>query len=172
MNLTQVRFLHQQCSLQTSLDNLSTWVREHKMKMNSRKCKALHICFARTPPTPEPLLIDGQTLEIVFHIKVLGVTVQSDLKWDIQVDNMISASNRKLFLFNTPTEEVWSYYSRPHNRLHRVYQTHYGIRGTGVAPGPDLYTVCKARTTTETSMQNHPGHTVHRLHFSTVYTEP
>ncbi|KAI8514761.1 hypothetical protein Bbelb_073520 [Branchiostoma belcheri] len=98
MNLTQVRFLHQQCSLQTSLDNLSTWVREHKMKMNSRKCKALHICFARTPPTPEPLLIDGQTLETVVHIKVLGVTIQSDLKWDIQVDYMISASNRKLFL--------------------------------------------------------------------------
>ncbi|KAI8506980.1 hypothetical protein Bbelb_154190 [Branchiostoma belcheri] len=114
MNLTQVRFLHQQCSLQTSLDNLSTWVREHKMKMNSRKCKALHICFARTPPTPEPLLIDGQTLETVVHIKVLGVTIQSDLKWDIQVDYMISASNRKLFLLRRlkrPTMEyaapVW-----------------------------------------------------------------
>ncbi|XP_078695698.1 uncharacterized protein LOC144924445 [Branchiostoma floridae x Branchiostoma belcheri] len=86
------------------------------MKMNSRKCKALHICFARTSSTPEPLLIDGQTLETVVHIKVLGVTVQSDLKWEIQVDNMISASNRKLFLlrrlkrFGVTTQDLTTVY--------------------------------------------------------------
>ncbi|KAI8490203.1 hypothetical protein Bbelb_319410 [Branchiostoma belcheri] len=74
--------------------------------------------FTETIPTPEPILTDGQTLETVVHIKVpgTGVTIQSDLKWDIQVDNMTTAQQTVPV---TSTEEVRSHYTSPYNCLHR-----------------------------------------------------
>ncbi|KAI8481119.1 hypothetical protein Bbelb_411330 [Branchiostoma belcheri] len=32
------------------------------------------------------------------HIKFLGLTVQNDLKWDLQVTNMLTSANKKLYL--------------------------------------------------------------------------
>ncbi|CAH1248899.1 GRASP [Branchiostoma lanceolatum] len=98
MNLAQTWSIHQPCSLQLTLDNLNIWIGQHKMKLNPGKCKALHVCYAKSPPQPEPLTIDGQELETVGSVKVVGVTVQSDLKWNLHVSQMISGANRKLYL--------------------------------------------------------------------------
>ncbi|CAH1259201.1 Hypp2194 [Branchiostoma lanceolatum] len=98
MNIAETRLIRQPCALQPKLDGLNSWVCDHKMALNPKKCKVLQVCFARTPPPPEPLFISGHALESVTYIKVLGTTIQSDLKWDRQVDNMVKSSNRRLFM--------------------------------------------------------------------------
>uniref|UniRef100_A0A673ICZ8 Uncharacterized protein n=1 Tax=Sinocyclocheilus rhinocerous TaxID=307959 RepID=A0A673ICZ8_9TELE len=75
----QIRWTsHQPCTLQQTLNDPGIWVEEHKMKLNSKKCKVLHVTRMQ-------------------QIPVLGVTIQSDLKWDGQVDHMLSSANRKHF---------------------------------------------------------------------------
>ncbi|KAI8494837.1 hypothetical protein Bbelb_274420 [Branchiostoma belcheri] len=39
----------------------------------------------------------GQELESVVSIKVVGVTIQNDLRWNTHVSNMITGANRKLY---------------------------------------------------------------------------
>ncbi|KAI8508610.1 hypothetical protein Bbelb_137090 [Branchiostoma belcheri] len=68
------------------------------MALNPKKCKVLQICFAKVPPPPEPLIISEQTLVTVTCIKVLGLTIQNNLKWDQQVDSMVKSSNRRLYM--------------------------------------------------------------------------
>ncbi len=48
-------------------------------------------------PAWPSLFIDQNILKICDSVKVLGVTIQSDLKWDGQVDHMLSLANSKLF---------------------------------------------------------------------------
>ncbi|KAI8485726.1 hypothetical protein Bbelb_365600 [Branchiostoma belcheri] len=97
LNLAQKWSTRQPCTLQPTLDDLNHWVGVHKMKLNPRKCKVLHVCYAKLPPIPLPLTLEGQELESVVSIKVVGVTIQNDLRWNTHVSNMITGANRKLY---------------------------------------------------------------------------
>ncbi|CAJ1067723.1 hypothetical protein Bbelb_365170 [Xyrichtys novacula] len=44
------------------------------------------------------LSINQNILEVCDTVKVLGVTIQADLKWNSQVDYMLTSANRKLFV--------------------------------------------------------------------------
>ncbi|XP_066267579.1 uncharacterized protein [Branchiostoma lanceolatum] len=76
----------------------------------------MHITFARNPPPPPRLRIDGTELAVVPCLKVLGLTIQSDLHWDRQVNNMAAKAGRKLFLlkrlkkFNLPQGDLVAIY--------------------------------------------------------------
>ena len=50
------------------------------MKLNTKKCKELRVCFLRESPDLSSLLIDGHALEVVRSHKVLGLVIQNDLK--------------------------------------------------------------------------------------------
>ena len=65
-----------------------TYVTQHKQMRQ--------ICFKRQPPSPPDLHIAGTKLEVVNETKLLGLTVQSDLCWDLQVNSMVSKSSRRL----------------------------------------------------------------------------
>ncbi|CAH1268569.1 Hypp3906 [Branchiostoma lanceolatum] len=86
------------------------------MLLNGGKCLTMHVTFARNPPQPPPLRIDDTELAVVPSLKVLGLTIQSDLHWDKQVNNMVVKSGRKLFLlkrlkkFNLPQCDLVAIY--------------------------------------------------------------
>lgn len=67
------------------------------MKLNSKKCKVLHVTCMKEIPAWPSLSMDQNIFKICDSVKVLGVTIQSDLKWDGQVDHMLSSASRKLF---------------------------------------------------------------------------
>uniref|UniRef100_A0A673LY22 Reverse transcriptase domain-containing protein n=1 Tax=Sinocyclocheilus rhinocerous TaxID=307959 RepID=A0A673LY22_9TELE len=47
----QIRWTsHQPCTLQQTLNDLGIWVEEHKMKLNSKKCKVLHVTRMKQIP--------------------------------------------------------------------------------------------------------------------------
>ena len=71
------------------------------MRLNPQKCKELVICFARSNvPTPT-LTIDGVDLEKVQSHKVLGITLQNNLKWNDNVQKMISKGSKRLYILRT-----------------------------------------------------------------------
>ena len=54
----------------------------------------------RDPPDPPVLKIAGKELEVVTETKLFGLTFQSNLSWDMQVDNMVGKSSRRLYMLN------------------------------------------------------------------------
>ena len=84
--------------LQPHIDTLVDWCNSNDMKPNPAKCKAMQFSFLRTPPPPLHLTINGVQLEIVSSLKLLGLILQSDLRWDEQVKRLISNSSRRLYI--------------------------------------------------------------------------
>ena len=63
-------------------DRVAQWSSDNRVKLNSDKCKELRISFARNQQGFQPILVNGQELEVVQSTKLLGVTVSSNLSWN------------------------------------------------------------------------------------------
>ena len=83
-------------SPQPALDNLDSWVHLSQMALNPSKCKTMTVTFMRKAPPTIPLFLSGQQLPSCDAVKVLGVFIQSDLKWNLQVTAMVKKANSKL----------------------------------------------------------------------------
>ena len=68
------------------------------MKLNPIKCKELRISFLRHKPNFSQLYIDGAPIQTVESVKVLGVTLQNDLKWESHVDNITKKAAKRLYI--------------------------------------------------------------------------
>jgi hypothetical protein len=65
--------------------------------MYPTKSKELCISFTRTKRHHTPVTIGNNSVELVKSIKILGVTVQDDLKWNLHVDTSIKKQQRDYF---------------------------------------------------------------------------
>ena len=82
---------------QSTLDNINSWTSNNWIKLNAKKCKELRICFLKETPNLSPLTIDGHVLESVRSYKVLGLTIQSNLKWDEQILSTVTKASKRLY---------------------------------------------------------------------------
>ena len=62
---------------------------------------AMNVNFSTTPVTPDPLVLCGQNSTEVDVVKVLGVQISRDLKWDVHLENVIKRSTGRLFMLTT-----------------------------------------------------------------------
>ena len=62
------------------------------------KCHVLHVNFLKNPVQLPQLSLGGEVLQTVDHMKLLGLEIQNNLGWDMQVKNMISRASRRLFM--------------------------------------------------------------------------
>ncbi|CAH1226284.1 Hypp85 [Branchiostoma lanceolatum] len=99
-NLGEVRKISIPTSLQSDLNNLDNWAADNRMLLNPKKCKAMHFSFVRTPLQPPVLTLAGQTLDITTKARLLGLHIRSDLKWDDQVETMVSKSSKRLVIIS------------------------------------------------------------------------
>ena len=75
--------------LQEDLNRLEEWSHSNQMEFHPDKCKHLMVTRARTISN---YTIYSTTLEMVEHIKYLGVTFAKDLRWKTQCGNVRNAS--------------------------------------------------------------------------------
>ena len=65
---------------------------------------------------PSPLVIDGRTVEIVQHFKLLGSTISGNLKWELTVVNIVKKALQRLYFlrrlksFGLTTQVVLNFY--------------------------------------------------------------
>ena len=63
----------------------------YNMVLNPKKCKKMTLRFRRVVNhLPSALAIDTKVLESVDAHKVLGVTIQSNLKWDLHINEVVA----------------------------------------------------------------------------------
>ena len=103
--------------MQGHLDKFSEWASDNHMKLNPSKCANMKVSFLQKDPLYQPLTIDNVPLQVVSSAKILGVHVNSDLKWSTQVREILKKANSRLYMlkllkhFNLPTDDLVPIYS-------------------------------------------------------------
>ena len=84
--------------MQNELSILQQWSSINDMKLNASKCSIMQVSFCKEPLQLEPLTIDGTELKCVESVKILGLTVQNDLKWNKHITDLLKRCNKKLYM--------------------------------------------------------------------------
>jgi hypothetical protein len=76
----------------------------------------MRISFAKKAPDFAPVLINNKAIDVVANVKLLGLNITNDLKWNCHVSEIIrKVSIRPYFLkqlrrANVPTKELLTFY--------------------------------------------------------------
>ena len=84
--------------LQQSAAIIANWSIDNGMRINTLKTKEMVIRFCRDPVLLPYINIDGAAIERVSQVKVIGVTLSSDLSWNSHVDRIVSKARKRVFL--------------------------------------------------------------------------
>lgn len=90
--------VHDQSTLQSDLDEIQQWAESNDMRLNVKKCKEMTINFLRKSPVISPLYINGTPLDVVSSFKVLGITLNHQLKWSDNVDMIVKKASKRLYI--------------------------------------------------------------------------
>ena len=121
--------------LQSNVNELEQWSVNHNMKLNPKKCSVMTVSFMRT--TLPVVSIGDQIINQTDCVKLLGVNIQSDLKWSTQINVMMKKANARLHMLRVLTK-----FRLPLDDLVQVYISY--IRpvhpsGTLVHPPPKFH---------------------------------
>jgi hypothetical protein len=103
--------------IQNYVSEIVTKSHENKLQLNEDKCKELRISFAKEQPDFTPIIINGKELETVPNIKLFGLNIQEDLKWNCHVSEIIRKASSRLYFLrqlkraNVPTKELLTFYT-------------------------------------------------------------
>ena len=81
--------------IQHTVDNLNEWC-EKNMRPNAKKCHAMNVCFGKVNLPPLHVSLANQTLDEVQSVKILGVTIQSNLKWEKNTQEMLNKQDSQV----------------------------------------------------------------------------
>ena len=79
------------------LQAIEQWTEDKKMKINSKKTKAMIFNFTSNQFTTK-LQLDNENIEIIENTKLLGTIISNDLKWDLNTKNLIKKANMRMQL--------------------------------------------------------------------------
>ena len=112
--------------IQNSVNSIKEWSDNNLFRLHDGKCKELRIDFKQNRSIFSPISINKKQIEIVNEVKLLGMTLSSDLRWNSHVHNIISkCSKRSYVLIQLKWANVAkkiSYNSRSH-ALDRYWNT-------------------------------------------------
>ena len=78
-----------------TLNHLSTWFNANKLTMNTKKTVMCH--FRPRGSTPiQPIVLDGQAIEIHSAVRFLGVLVDDQLNWRPHIEKLTTKLNQQL----------------------------------------------------------------------------
>ena len=104
--------------LQFYLKDAENFTSQNKMKMNPKKTKIIKFNKSRKHDFPPELFLSGnQMLEVVSEVKLVGVMVSHDLKWQKYTDYICSKARQKLWVLR----RLKSYYLET-DKLADVYK--------------------------------------------------
>ena len=76
------------------IEEIVQWTINNDMKINATKSKEMCISFKKLDCTLPRLQIANEELERVNSIKLVGMTIQNNLKWNHHVDNITKKADK------------------------------------------------------------------------------
>lgn len=101
--------------LQNEWDSVTEWSRRNHLPINISKCCVMDITTNNSffPPI---MIEEGSTLNQVDSVKLLGVTISSNMKWDRHVNTVLKKANKKIYVIrnlrkaNCPPSTIYRAY--------------------------------------------------------------
>ena len=72
-------------------------VTKNRVQLNTEKCKAMKINFAKFQQKCEPAFINGDALEVVENVKLLDRNISSNLTWNIHINEIVKKASKRLY---------------------------------------------------------------------------
>ena len=97
---------------QVYLNELSSWTNQKQMKLNTEKSKYMIFNFSKKYSFNTRLNIEGEILQQVQEVKLLGLVLKEDLSWKSNTNSLIKRAYtrmiilRNLFKFNIPIGDL------------------------------------------------------------------
>ena len=98
VTISETISLGETSSLQSDIDCISQWALHNNMNLNPKKCKIMTICPRSTKPAPLVISINNLPLESVKSYKVLGLTLSDTLKWNDNINEIVSKASKRLHI--------------------------------------------------------------------------
>ena len=74
------------------------YARRNEMKLNFRKTKAMVFNPCTSIDFSPEFLLDGNDIQVVDEIRLLGLVITSDLKWTSNTENLVNKANKILWI--------------------------------------------------------------------------
>ena len=84
-------------SYRCAVEKLVGWCNDNHLLLNVSKTKEIVVDFRRDPPTPRPLVINGEEVEIVGEYKYLGSVIDCKLDWSPNALALLKKGNQRLY---------------------------------------------------------------------------
>ena len=103
--------------LQHHVDDFVTKSQSDGLQLKESKCKEFRVDFSKPCRSFQPILINNKSIDVVPSVKLLGLTISEDLKWNLHVmDICKKASSRLCFLrqlkrVKVPSKELVLFYT-------------------------------------------------------------
>lgn len=85
-------------NIQNAVSELNTKSLQNKFQLNETKCKELRISFAKGSPNLTPLVVNEKPIDVVSNVKLLGLNISDNLKWNFHVGNHSKGVQPSYFL--------------------------------------------------------------------------
>ena len=104
---------------QNVINEVTQWSEINKFQLHPmpKKCKELRISFSRSPAIRELVSINETAIiDLVKSVKVLGVIIQDNLKWNQHVDATVKKAAKRLYFLmqlkraHVPAKDLVSFY--------------------------------------------------------------
>ena len=79
---------------QQSLDQISNWTEENKMKLNKEKSKTMVFNFTNKFQFATSVSMENSTTEVISETKLLGVIINNKLDWDSNTQFLVKKGQR------------------------------------------------------------------------------
>ena len=84
--------------LQHQLEDLKEFTLKHHMKINSKKTRCLPFNNSETRDfLPQFELEEGENLEVIYELKLVGLVLTSDLSWNAHINYTVTRTNKILW---------------------------------------------------------------------------
>ena len=80
----------------SNVEELVAKSNQNKFQLNESKCKELRISFAKSAADFAPTVINGKAIEVVSTVKLLGLNISSDLRWNCHVAEISKKSSESI----------------------------------------------------------------------------
>ena len=70
------------------------------MNLNLAKCMLMDITFVKEPPVLPLLRLCGQDLQSTEWVKILGIKITNDLRWDVHISDVTKRASGRLFMLS------------------------------------------------------------------------
>lgn len=80
---------------QDAVNHVQQWCIKEKMNINENKTKIMH--FKSSKKEHKKIFLNNKVLEEIQHTKLLGVHIQTDLKWTLHFEKMIDKAASRIY---------------------------------------------------------------------------